>query len=81
MLPEEWMSRTRPRTREEIMNKACDICKAVGSSKKAKICMQVIGARGSAILYLCKSCTKYFDDPLCNNNSSESLDDVNNGGH
>jgi hypothetical protein len=75
MLPEKWTSRTRPRTREEIMNKACDIC----SSKKVKICMEVIGARGSTILYLCKSCTKYFDDPLCNNNSSESLDDVNNG--
>ncbi len=65
MLPEEWMSRTRPRTREEIMNKACDICKAAGYSKKAKICMEVNGARGSTILYLCKSCRKLFDDPVC----------------
>ena len=75
MLPQEWMSRTRPRTREEIMNKACDFCEAVGYSKKAKNCIEVIGATGSTILYLYKSCRKLFDDPVCSN-SRESLNDL-----
>jgi hypothetical protein len=49
------------------MNKKCDVCKAIGYSKKATNCIEIIGGKkGNTILYLCKSCTKLFDDPLCN---------------
>jgi hypothetical protein len=41
------------------------ICEGYGCSKKATNCVNVIGGnKGSIILYLCKNCTKLFDDPL-----------------
>ena len=48
------------------MNEKCN-CEGFGCSKKATNCIEVIGGKkGSIILYLCKSCTKLLDDPLCN---------------
>jgi len=48
------------------MNEKCDLCKAIGYSKKATNCIEISDRKkGSSILYLCKSCTKLFDDPLC----------------
>jgi hypothetical protein len=42
------------------------ICEGFGCLKKATNCIKVIGGKkGSIILYLCKSCAKLFDDPLC----------------
>ena len=49
------------------MNQKCNICEGVGLSRKATNCIQIIGGKnGDIILYLCISCTKLFDDPLCN---------------
>jgi hypothetical protein len=57
----------------KMMDMNCDVCKAVGYRKKATGCIQIIGRKKDTILYLCKSCTKLFDDPLkCN--SRESID-------
>jgi|GEM_PF-1678219 hypothetical protein len=48
------------------MNKKCGVCKAVGYSKKATNCIEIMGGKkDSTILYLCKSCAKMFADPLC----------------
>jgi hypothetical protein len=42
-------------------------CEGFRCSNKATNCIEVIGGKkGSIILCLCKSCTKLFDDPLCN---------------
>jgi hypothetical protein len=50
-----------------------NICEGFGCSKKATNCIEVIGAKkGSIILYLCDSCAKLFDDPLCNTDKKTS---------
>jgi hypothetical protein len=48
------------------MNKKCGVCKAVGYSKKATNCIEIMGGKkDNTILYLCKSCANMFADPLC----------------
>jgi hypothetical protein len=41
--------------------------KPLGIQRKLQMVLKLlIEKKGSSILYLCKSCTKLFDDPLCN---------------
>jgi hypothetical protein len=57
------------------MNKKCHICEGIGCSKKATNCLQVIGgSKGDITLYLCKKCTKLFDDPLHCNDKKKTLE-------
>jgi hypothetical protein len=56
------------------MNKKCDVCASIGHLKATNRIQIIEREEGDIILYLCKSCTKLFDELLEYNTNKKTLE-------